>query len=210
MWGFVADRISSRWPVHEAEVDDDGATVRDEGWIRAIDWRTFVCVIVGALALVGVGLRFDEPGTFGLFLAWAVVLVLLLATDLDQRLLPDVLTFPLAIGAVVAVLAGLDPFVATADLPLTAVVAVGIPGALYILSLPFGAGAFGLGDVKFLVGFGLLAGVERYVIGLIAGVLLAGFVIVSLLVIRRITLHSYVPYGPFLIIGALWAILGPR
>jgi hypothetical protein len=26
--------------------------------------------------------------------------------------------------------------------------------------------------------------------------------------IRRLTLKSFVPYGPFLILGALWVILG--
>jgi prepilin signal peptidase PulO-like enzyme (type II secretory pathway) len=32
-------------------------------------------------------------------------------------------------------------------------------------------------------------------------------VIVVLLVARRITLKSYIPFGPFLIFGAIWAIL---
>ena len=43
------------------------------------------------------------------------------------------------------------------------------------------------------------------------GSCVAGVVIVSLLVdpTDRPS-RSYVPYGPFLIIGALWAILGPR
>jgi prepilin signal peptidase PulO-like enzyme (type II secretory pathway) len=32
-------------------------------------------------------------------------------------------------------------------------------------------------------------------------------VVTVLIVMRRISLKSYVPYGPFLILGALWAIL---
>jgi leader peptidase (prepilin peptidase)/N-methyltransferase len=43
--------------------------------------------------------------------------------------------------------------------------------------------------------------------GVVYGALLAGLVIVVLLVLRRITLKTYIPFGPFLIIGALWAIL---
>jgi leader peptidase (prepilin peptidase) / N-methyltransferase len=39
------------------------------------------------------------------------------------------------------------------------------------------------------------------------GALLAGIVIVVLLALRRITLKTFIPFGPFLIIGALWAIL---
>ncbi len=36
---------------------------------------------------------------------------------------------------------------------------------------------------------------------------MAGIVIVVLLVARRVTLKPYIPFGPFLILGALWAIL---
>jgi prepilin signal peptidase PulO-like enzyme (type II secretory pathway) len=36
---------------------------------------------------------------------------------------------------------------------------------------------------------------------------LAGIVVSLLLVTRRVSLHSYVPFGPFLIVGALLAIL---
>jgi leader peptidase (prepilin peptidase)/N-methyltransferase len=44
-------------------------------------------------------------------------------------------------------------------------------------------------------------------VGLLAGAILAATVILLLLLLRRITLRSYVPYGPFLILGALWATL---
>ena len=42
---------------------------------------------------------------------------------------------------------------------------------------------------------------------MVYGALLAGVVIVVLLALRRITLKTFIPFGPFLIIGALWAIL---
>jgi leader peptidase (prepilin peptidase)/N-methyltransferase len=210
LWGLVADRIGARWPAHEAEVDLEGAVHRPAGWIRAVDWRTVVVAGTGAVAFASVGARFDGPPELPLFLAWAAVLVLMLATDLDQRLLPDVLTLPVAAAAGLSTLAGLNPFVSASDLPLAIVVSLAVPAALYALSLPFGEGAFGLGDVKFLVGFGILAGVERFVAGLVVGVLVAGVVIAVLLAVRRISLRSFVPYGPFLIVGALWSLLGPR
>jgi prepilin signal peptidase PulO-like enzyme (type II secretory pathway) len=37
--------------------------------------------------------------------------------------------------------------------------------------------------------------------------MLGGVVILVLLVARRVTLKSYVPFGPFLIIGAMWGAL---
>ena len=44
---------------------------------------------------------------------------------------------------------------------------------------------------------------------MILGGLLAGVVLAVLLVMRRIA-PTYVPYGPFLILGAIWAILLTR
>jgi leader peptidase (prepilin peptidase)/N-methyltransferase len=41
----------------------------------------------------------------------------------------------------------------------------------------------------------------------VVGLLVAGVVLVALLATRRIGRRSYVPFGPFLIIGALWAVL---
>ena len=87
------------------------------------------------------------------------------------------------------------------------VVAIAVPGLMYLASIPFGAGAFGQGDVKLLVSVGLLAGPLRMFSGVVYGVLLAGIVIVVLLAARRITLKTYIPFGPFLIFGAIWAIL---
>jgi len=82
-----------------------------------------------------------------------------------------------------------------------------IPAVLYLPSIPFGAGAFGLGDVKLLAGVGLMLGGDRALGGTLFGLILAGIVLVVLLVTRRIGRKSFVPFGPFLILGALWAVL---
>jgi leader peptidase (prepilin peptidase)/N-methyltransferase len=196
VWGFVADRIGARWPLHE------------DGSVRGIDWRTPVSVIVGGLALALVPVRFadDQPAQV-IFGAYVLALTLLLATDLDQRLLPNEITLPAIPYAFVVSLVGLNPLVTPSLLPIAAVVAVLIPGLLWLLAKPFGAGAIGQGDLKLLVSLGLLAGPLRLFSGVVYGALLAGVVIVVLLVLRRITLKTFIPFGPFLIVGALWAIL---
>jgi leader peptidase (prepilin peptidase)/N-methyltransferase len=141
-----------------------------------------------------------------IFVAYVVVLVLLLATDLDQRLLPDVLTLPMIPLALLFALSGQNPLVGHALIPAIAVALI-VPAALYLPSLLFGAGAFGLGDVKLLVTVGLMSGAYRAVAGTFGGVIVAGVVILILLVTRRVGLKSFIPFGPFLILGALWAIL---
>lgn len=195
-WGFVADRIAARWPAHE------------DGSIRAIDWRTPISVVTGAAALALVPVRFEGDLVAQLiFGAYVVALVLLLATDLDQRLLPNVITLPAIPLAFVVTLAGLNPLVPPGQLPIAVVVAIAVPGVLALLALPFGAGAIGQGDLKLLVSVGLLAGPLRMFSGVVYGALLAGVVILVLLALRRITLKTFIPFGPFLILGALWATL---
>jgi len=135
-----------------------------------------------------------------------VTLVVGLATDLDQRLLPDELTLPVIPVALVYALSGTNPLI-RGDLVPAILAAVLIPAVLYLPSIPFGAGAFGLGDVKLLAGAGLLLGGERALGGTLFGLILAGLVLVILLATRRIGRRSYVPFGPFLIVGALWAVL---
>jgi leader peptidase (prepilin peptidase)/N-methyltransferase len=87
------------------------------------------------------------------------------------------------------------------------VAAIAIPAALYLPSLLFGSGAFGLGDVKLLIGMGLMLGLYAAVGGLMAGLFVSGVVLLVLLAARRIGRRSYVPFGPFLILGALFGLM---
>jgi leader peptidase (prepilin peptidase)/N-methyltransferase len=151
--------------------------------------------------------RFEAvPLALFAFGAWFATLVVGLATDLDQRVLPDELTLPVIPLALLYAVSGLNPLVG-GGLLLAVAAAVIIPALLYLPSLPFGAGAFGLGDVKFLVGMGLMLGGERSVGATLFGLILAGVVLLVLLIFRRIGRRSYVPFGPFLIIAAMWAAL---
>jgi leader peptidase (prepilin peptidase)/N-methyltransferase len=199
-WGFLADRLAARWPAHE------------DGSVRAIDWRTVAVVLVGAAGPALLAERYGDDRTAFVFLGVLVAaLVLLFATDLDQRLLPDVITFPIAGYALLGFVTGVGPIVRSpGDLLVAAVVAVIVPTVLYLLSIPFGAGAIGIGDLKLLFGVGLLVGAQRLVATVIVGALAAAVGILVLLALRRITLRSYIPYGPFLIIGAIWAVTVSR
>jgi leader peptidase (prepilin peptidase)/N-methyltransferase len=147
-----------------------------------------------------------DPLALLVFGAWVVTLIVGLATDLDQRLLPDELTLPIILVALLYASSGLNPLVG-GELGLAVLAAVLIPAVLYLPSIPFGAGAFGTGDVKMLVGTGLLLGGERALGGTVFGLVLVGVVLPALLLTRRIGRKSFIPFGPFLILGALWAVL---
>jgi leader peptidase (prepilin peptidase) / N-methyltransferase len=194
--GVAADRLATRWPEHDEEFLAG----------RRIGWRTALCGAFGAFAFAVLGIRFEtDPVALAVFGAWFATLVVGLATDLDQRLLPDVLTIPVIPLALVYDLTGRNPLVGAEIVP-AILIAVGIPALLYVGSLPFEAGAFGIGDVKLLGGVGLMLGFIRTITGVASGAFAAGLVLAVLLVTRRISLKTYVPYGPFLIFGTVWAI----
>jgi len=197
VWGYASDRIGARWPAHE------------DGSIRPRDWRTIAVVVVAALAFAATVARFGgDVRSLVVVGVYVVALVLLFATDLDQRLLPDVITLPLVPYTLAVYILGAGPFVRTTDDLLWAIAAaILIPVALFLLAIPFGKGAIRQGDLKLLVSVALLAGAANAFYALVAGALAAGIVVGALVVTRRLTMHSYVPYGPFLIAGSLWAIL---
>jgi leader peptidase (prepilin peptidase)/N-methyltransferase len=195
--GLAADRLATRWPEHDEEHPPG----------RKVDWRTAMTAVAGAVAFGLLPVRYSgDPLAMVVFGAWFVTLIVGLATDLDQRLLPDALTLPVIPVGLAYALSGLNPLVGT-EWQLALLAAVAIPAALYVPSIPFGAGAFGIGDVKLLGGVGLLVGGSRALGGVFFALLLSGVVLVVLLAARRVGRRTYVPFGPFFIIGALWAVL---
>ena len=196
-WGVAADRISSRWPAHE------------DGSARKMDWRTIVLAAFGAVALAAVPVRFGGAAERVLFLALFATLTLQMATDLDQRLLPGILTLPVRVAGALVLVWGGDSLVNRQPAWLAVGAAIVLPLVLYVISLPFGDGAFGEGDVVYLAGVGLVLGAIRLVIAVFASAIIGGVVIVLLLATRRVTLRSYIPLGPLLIVGTLWAALLP-
>ena len=161
-----------------------------------------------AFGLLGGQFAGTDPIVKALFGAWFASLVLGFAVDLDQRLLPDELTLPIIPLALLLDVTGRNPLVGGALIP-TILVATIVPVGLYVASIPFGAGAFGMGDVKLLIGVGLMTGFVRALQGLLAGLLAAGVVLIVLLAAKRIGRQSFEPFGPFLIFGALWGIFTP-
>jgi leader peptidase (prepilin peptidase)/N-methyltransferase len=195
--GLAADRFATRWPEHDEEHPPG----------RAVDWRTAATALIGAVALGLLPLRFSgDPLALVVFGAWFITLVIGLATDLDQRLLPDLLTLPVIPVALLYAVSGANPLVGAELLP-ALLAAVAIPVVLFLPSIPFGEGAFGIGDVKLLAGVGLLVGGSRALSSVVFALVVSGVVLVVLLAARRIGRRTYVPFGPFFILGAVWAVL---
>ena len=199
IWGIAADRLAARWPEHEPGTPH-----------RGVDWRTALVAIAGAAAFAALSVRFADPRELLLVGAYSAALIVLLATDLDQKLLPDALTLPLIVLAGVVLLAGWSPLLAGTPNALINGVAAGIgaPVILFLLDILL-KGALGAGDLKLAVSIGLLTGISRFFTGFILASAASSFVLLALIGARRIGMKTAIPFGPVLICAAFVAILLP-
>ncbi|MCM0678011.1 prepilin peptidase, partial [Micromonospora phytophila] len=141
------------------------------------------------------------------WLGWAVPLVFV---DVAVHRLPDRLTWPAAGGTWlllgVAALGGAGPE------PWLRATGAGVGLALFFATttLLLGRHGFGLGDAKLALGVGVLLGWFGWAVpvaGLLLALALSGLVGVGLLAARRVRWHSHLPFGPFLVLGTVAALL---
>jgi leader peptidase (prepilin peptidase)/N-methyltransferase len=172
-------------------------------------WLTGAAGAVGG-ALLGAALG---PGPeLALFLALTVFGVALAVIDLACLRLPDMLVIP-AFWAVAGALTALA--LATgrwSDLARAGLGAATLGGLFLVLALLPG-GELGYGDVKLAALLGLALGWLGWpavLLGALLPWLLNGVVVVGLLLTRRVTRRSSVPFGPAMLAGALCAVLVTR
>ena len=202
LFGVVADRLAVRWPEHDEEHPGRPAD-------RLADGRDRAAIGAFAFGLLAAGSRRRRSLVQALFGRGSRRLVVGFAIDLDQRLLPDELTLPVIPLALLLDVTGRNPLVGDGRCSPAIVVAVVVPvGAVPRVDPVRGRARSGWATSKLLVGVGLMAGLPAGVhAGSLAGLLAAGpRPGVLLLATRRIGRRTYVPFGPFLIFGALWGI----
>lgn len=227
--GFAADRLSARWPSHRPDADAaadrkpeaDGtltvgessapaAAIAPEPPPRGLDWRTPAMVLVGAIAFGALAARWTGTRDLVVLVPYFAALVVLMATDLDQRLLPDLVTLPLIPLALIAVLTGIDPLLQSKDLAIVSsvIAALGAPAFLILTSLVM-KGGIGIGDLKLAVSIGLLSGISLFVVGFLVAAAASSVILVALMGARRIGRRTLIPFGPVLIGAGIIAALLP-
>jgi leader peptidase (prepilin peptidase)/N-methyltransferase len=187
--GAAADRLASVWPSEEARHRRPGA-------------GTLLLAAASGAAGALIALRSQLPwwATAG-YLGWLGLLVLLTATDLEQRRLPHLLLDPLVVLAVAFL-----PFNPAVE-PLGAL--IGAAAAIAFLGiLAIGIrGGLALGDLYLVGPIGSMLGWPSIFTALFAAAFLAAGASLVLLATRRVGMRSYIPFGPFLVAGAVIALL---
>jgi leader peptidase (prepilin peptidase)/N-methyltransferase len=187
--GGLAERLASVWPPDEASR-------------RGVSWRTLALALAAGLAGWAIAARSTLPlWATGVYLLILVPLVVLSATDLEQRRLPHLVLDPLIALAVVFAL--VNPAVTPLDALIGAVAAVAFLG---LLGLIIRAGV-AMGDLYLVAPLGLMLGWPAIFVAVFLAALLSSVSSLALLATRRVGLKTYIPFGPFLVAGAVLTLV---
>jgi len=187
--GFGSERLASRWPP-------------DEATGRAVGARSLLLAAGAGASGAAIVARSTLPVAATIaYLALLVPIVILAATDLEQRRLPHLVLDPLIVGAVAFV--PFNPAVQPLSALGGAVSAIAFLGLAGLLV----RGGVALGDIYLVAPIGLMLGWPQIFTALFVAALLSAVVGLLLLASRRAGLRSYIPFGPFLIAGLVFTLV---
>jgi prepilin signal peptidase PulO-like enzyme (type II secretory pathway) len=173
------------------------------GWARP--W----CTVVAALVCGAFAWRFHGRAELPAYLYLAVVGALLAVVDVAVKRLPNPFTLPsYAVGLVLLGGAALlDGHPVRIRYALTG---LAVLWALYAAQHLVAPGAIGWGDVKLAGVLGLYLGwlgASAWWLGVLAGFVLGGVYATGILIARRGSRKTEIPFGPFMLAGAVAGIL---
>ncbi len=187
--GAAAERLASVWPARGAQGRRPGI-------------RTVALAVLSAAAAGAVAARSALPWwATAVYLGLLAIMVVLVATDLEQRRLPHVLLDPLILLAALFI-----PFNPAVH-PLLAIIGgLSAAVALALLALVV-RGGLARGDLLLVLPIGFMLGFPVVFIAVFAAAFLASGASMVLLARRRVGMRSYIPFGPFLVGGTVLALL---
>ena len=158
--------------------------------------------VLGYLAIVW---YFGPTWTAALYALLFSALVVVTGTDLSHKIIPNVITLP---GMVVGLLG------AATVLPvgvINSVVGLTVGGGLlwllaWLSPYLFGKEGMGGGDIKLLAMVGAFLGWKPALLTIMIGSLTGSIIGISLIALRITKRDDYIPFGPFLVLGALLSL----
>ncbi|WP_405984932.1 prepilin peptidase [Streptomyces sp. NBC_00872] len=191
-------------PVTAVEPDEPRPPVAPAAYAPSVLIPLLTALSCAALA-AATGPR-PELAVWLLFTPFAVLLALV---DRHVHRLPDQLTLPLAAAA--AVLLGVAALLPAAGGSWPSALLGGVAlGACYFVLFLINPNGMGFGDVKLALSLGVALGWYGWqvlFVGAFAGFLLGALYGLGLILLRRAGRKSSIPFGPFMITGALIGIL---
>jgi leader peptidase (prepilin peptidase)/N-methyltransferase len=199
---YVAERLMARFTVADDEVDDGTSAAKRLPWQRGA-WPARVRIAVAATVpplMAVTAVRFDLLQALAVS-ALVVALLICTATDLLRYRVPNAITYP---GTLLALVAALVMPGADFTSALLAFVAAGI--GFLVLAIVTNGG-FGLGDVKLAALIGAALGLQASYQALFLGIVGGGLILLVLFLLGAVSRKQAVPYAPFLALAAVAVVL---
>ena len=187
--GAAAERLASVWPARGAKGRRPGV-------------RTVALGLLSAGAAAAVAARSALPWwATGVYLVLLGILIVLAATDLEQRRLPHLLLDPLIVLAALFI-----PFNPAVHPVLAIIGGAAAAAFLAIIGLVI-RGGLARGDLLLVLPIGFMLGFPSAFIAVFAASFLAAGASMVLLARRKVGMRTYIPFGPFLVAGTVIALL---
>jgi leader peptidase (prepilin peptidase)/N-methyltransferase len=181
-----------------------------------IPLRVFGIEAITGLLFVVVYLKFDYSVTFAVVSAGVAFLMAIAIIDLEHRLILNRMVLP-----AMAVMLVLSPFwtelgidrefvvdnTYLASLLNSLAAGIGAFVIFFVVAIIYPAGMGG-GDVKMAGMLGLMVGYPGIILTLWGAVVVGGAVAITLLVLGRRSRKDAIPFGPFLSLGGIIALVG--
>lgn len=167
---------------------------------KFIGWKYPLIEFLTGCIFAGSFFMLQNPLQYFLLVGTLCLLEIIFFTDLFSGIIPDNVVALLALFAIIRVLLNGNIFFSL----ITALAT----GFFFFLLFLFTKGrGMGFGDVKYSLVMGLLLGFPFIIPGLYVAFLTGTVIALILLVLRKKTLKSSVPFGPFLVIGTMSTLL---
>ncbi|HXG35416.1 MAG TPA: A24 family peptidase [Dehalococcoidia bacterium] len=169
-----------------------------------LPFRALLLPFGGAASFALAYLALDEVGAALLGGFFCTLYLALVFTDLERRLIPNRIVYP---GIFLAIIFAWGwPDRGVASIFAGGAVSFAVSFVIYLIA----RGGFGMGDVKMLTLMGFSSGFPYFFPGLIIASFAAGLLAAILLLLKLTRRGSYIPYGPFIALGAVISTLwGP-
>lgn len=177
---------------------------------RAGKMALVVCAVVLAVVFPLLYTRFGLCVKSVCLCLFSVILLMISLSDLRFCIIPDELIIAGCIFATISafpqILAGPD-WMDRLSPVLGAAIGGGVIWLINLLGrLLYKKDALGMGDLKLMVICGIACGAGGTGIAMLVGILVAGFWFAFAMVIKKVKTGSYLPLGPFLVAGTLFAL----
>lgn len=138
---------------------------------------------------------------FALLAVYFCLFEVIFFIDLDHQLILNKIVYPASIFALATV--SLNPEVSLPEALIGGAVGLGLLLGVVIAS----RGGMGLGDVKMAGLMGLALGFPVIFVALFVGIVIGGIFAIGLLLMKKRGRKAAIPFGPFLAIGAVTALI---